>query len=39
MFKNYLKITVRTISKNKVYSTLNILGLALGIAACLFILQ
>lgn len=39
MLKNYIKITLRTISKNKVYSALNIIGLALGIAACLFILQ
>jgi putative ABC transport system permease protein len=39
MLKNYIKITIRTISKNKVYSALNIVGLALGIAACLFILQ
>ncbi len=39
MFKNYLKITLRTISKNRVYSFLNISGLALGIAACVFILQ
>ncbi len=37
--KNYLRTTIRTISKNKVYSGLNILGLALGIAAFLFILQ
>lgn len=39
MFKNYFKITLRTISKNKVYSGLNIMGLALGIAAFIFILQ
>lgn len=39
MFKNYLKITLRTIRHNKVYSSLNILGLALGIAAFIFILQ
>ena len=39
MLGNYIKITVRTISKNKVYSSLNIFGLALGIAACLFIVQ
>lgn len=37
--KNYLRTTIRNISKNKVYSALNIMGLALGIAACLFILQ
>lgn len=39
MIRNYLKITLRTISKNKIYSTLNILGLALGMAACIFIMQ
>ncbi|MFK7951426.1 MAG: ABC transporter permease [Ekhidna sp.] len=39
MFKNYFKITLRTIGKNKVYSALNILGLALGISAFIFILQ
>ncbi len=39
MYENYLKITLRNIAKNKVYSALNILGLALGIAACIFILQ
>ncbi len=39
MIKNYLKITLRTIAKNKVYSALNILGLSLGIAAFIFILQ
>lgn len=39
MFKNYFKITLRTIKKNKVYSALNILGLALGISAFIFILQ
>ena len=39
MIKNYIKTTFRTLAKNKVYSTLNILGLALGLAACLFIVQ
>lgn len=39
MIKNYFKITLRTIKKNKVYSVLNILGLALGISAFIFILQ
>jgi putative ABC transport system permease protein len=39
MLKIYLKGTLRAVSKNKVYSGLNIMGLALGIAACLFILQ
>ncbi|MEO9869783.1 ABC transporter permease [Ekhidna sp.] len=39
MFKNYIKTTFRTLAKNQVYSALNIFGLALGIAACLFIAQ
>ena len=39
MIRNYIKTTFRTLSKNKIYSTLNILGLALGLAACLFIVQ
>jgi putative ABC transport system permease protein len=39
MFKNYWKITVRNITKNKAYSALNIIGLALGMSACFFILQ
>ena len=36
---NYLRSTLRAIAKNKIYSAINIMGLALGIAACLFILQ
>lgn len=39
MVNNYVKSTFRTLSKNRVYSALNILGLALGLAACLFIVQ
>ena len=39
LLKNYFRSTLRTVSKNKIYSALNIMGLALGIAACLFILQ
>ena len=38
MFKNYLKISVRNLFKNKVYSLINILGLAIGLATCLLIL-
>ena len=38
MFKNYLKITLRNILKYKGYSIINILGLAIGMAACLLIL-
>jgi putative ABC transport system permease protein len=32
MIKNYFKLTVRSLSKNKGYSFLNIFGLAIGIA-------
>jgi len=39
MFKNYLITTFRQIVKNKIFSFINILGLALGIAACLVISQ
>ncbi len=38
MFKNYLKIAFRNLYKHKWYSFSNILGLATGIACCIFIL-
>ncbi|MBS1916725.1 MAG: ABC transporter permease [Bacteroidetes bacterium] len=37
MFKNYLKIAWRNLVRNKGYSTLNILGLATGMAVALLI--
>jgi putative ABC transport system permease protein len=37
MLKNYITIAVRNLLKYKVYSFINILGLAVGIACCLFI--
>ena len=37
MFKNYLKIAWRNLIRNKVYSAINILGLATGISACILI--
>ena len=37
MFQNYLKIALRNLWKNKGFSTINILGLAIGIATCLLI--
>ena len=37
MFKNYFKIAWRNIARNKVYSFINILGLALGICSCIVI--
>ncbi|MFQ5771157.1 MAG: ABC transporter permease, partial [bacterium] len=37
MIKNYLKITIRNLSKHKFYSAINIFGLAIGLASCLLI--
>jgi putative ABC transport system permease protein len=37
MLKNYFKIAFRNLFKNKVYSFINIFGLAVGIACCLLI--
>lgn len=31
MLKNYIKIAIRNISRNKIYSTISVLGLAIGI--------
>ncbi|RYY60613.1 MAG: FtsX-like permease family protein [Chitinophagaceae bacterium] len=39
MIRNYLKIAWRNIKRHKAYSGLNIVGLAIGIAGCLLILQ
>ncbi|MBD0257280.1 MAG: ABC transporter permease [Cytophagales bacterium] len=39
MFRNYLLIAWRNLKKNRVFSFVNILGLAIGMAACLLILQ
>jgi putative ABC transport system permease protein len=39
MLKSYLKIAWRNMKRHKAYSAINILGLAIGIAACLLILQ
>jgi putative ABC transport system permease protein len=38
MLKNYLKVAIRTLLRHKFFSTLNILGLALGMACSLLIL-
>ncbi|QEC44989.1 ABC transporter permease [Pseudobacter ginsenosidimutans] len=38
MFRNYWKIALRSLWKNKSFSALNITGLAMGLAACLLIL-
>jgi putative ABC transport system permease protein len=37
MVKNYLKITLRNVERNWVYSSINVAGLAMGLAVCLII--
>lgn len=38
MVKNYFKVAFRNLVRNKTYSVINILGLAVGIASCIVIL-
>ena len=38
MLRNYLKITFRNLASNKVFSFINIFGLAAGLATCMLIL-
>lgn len=37
MLKNYFKVAIRNLLRHKVYSSINIAGLALGIACCLLL--
>lgn len=39
MIKNYLKLGLRNLAKNRLSSTINILGLALAIGCCLVVFQ
>ena len=38
MWKNFLRVTVRSISKNKAFNAINIAGLAIGLASAIFII-
>src|SRR5882672_5967111 len=38
MFKNYFIVTWRNLTRRKLYSAINIIGLATGMAACIVIL-
>lgn len=38
MLKNYLNIAIRNLGRQKVYSVINIIGLSVGIMACIIIL-
>jgi putative ABC transport system permease protein len=37
MFKNYFKTAFRNLRKNKLYSAINVIGLTVGLTACLLI--
>lgn len=37
MFKNYLKVATRNLTKHRFYSIINVLGLAIGMTCCLLI--
>ncbi len=39
MFKNYFKIVYRSLSRNKVFSFINIFGLAVGLATCILMIS
>ena len=38
MIKNYLTVAIRNIARNKTFSAINIVGLAIGLASCILIL-
>ncbi|HEX3140013.1 MAG TPA: ABC transporter permease, partial [Rhizobacter sp.] len=38
MWRNYLTVALRALAKSRIYSGINIAGLAIGMAACLLIL-
>ena len=38
MLRNYFKIAWRNLRKNKIFSSINIIGLAIGMAACIIIM-
>ncbi len=37
MFKNYFRIATRILARNKLYTVINVLGLALGVCGCIVI--
>ena len=37
MLKNYLRTAIRAMLRNRIYSTINILGLTLGLCACMIV--
>src|ERR1700722_346896 len=39
MFRSYFTIAYRNLIKNRIYTLVNVFGLAIGMAACFFIFQ
>ena len=37
MIKNYIKITIRNIQRNKLFTLINVFGLSVGVACCLLL--
>jgi putative ABC transport system permease protein len=37
MLKNYFKIALRSLAKQKIYTSINVLGLSIGVASCFLI--
>jgi putative ABC transport system permease protein len=38
MWKNFIRVTIRSINKNKAFNAINIAGLAIGLASAIFII-
>ncbi|RYG00887.1 MAG: ABC transporter permease, partial [Chitinophagaceae bacterium] len=38
MFRNYFKVAFRNLRRNKVFTTINIFGLATGLGTCIIIM-
>jgi len=38
MWRNFIRVTIRSITRNKAFSTINIAGLAIGLASAIFII-
>ena len=38
MWRNYLIVGLRSLTKSKTYEAINIVGIAIGLAACLLLL-
>ncbi len=38
MFQNYIKTALRNLLRQKLFSVINVLGLAIGLAACILIM-